>query len=351
MAHSLIVKVKGTSYRPSKDICAARMLEKGDTVILQREPDNEHDPNAIQVMTRTGNVIGYVDKEYSELLSHNFNRLIASVESIKNRKLPFISIKVTISDTPISQPGIVTDPSQMSATERMMILEDIVKTSKPLDRIPGGCSYMELPLSWTQELPRESVLRAKRCKEGDTLKFAIPSVARYPGRVEVFTDDEILIGYIDEDLYIGLADMIENVVSPSVSRIDMTGRIYVRFYYRYGNIRITDHGFYDFPYKEVGSAQYLAKEDPAAALEMIQYAVDHEKGITAKSVAMTCYWHLKDWKSRRAMAQRMIDTIESIPEDELDEFTYNLFHTRTIPELRKNIETCDKKLNSKKKKK
>lgn len=339
------------SYRPSKDICAARMLEKGDTVILQREPDNKYDSNAIQVMTRTGNVIGYVDKEYSELLSQNFNRLIASVESIKNRELPFISIKITISVTPISQQGIVTDPSQMSATERMMILEDLVKTSKPLDQIPEGCSYMELPLSWTQELPRENVLRAKRCKEGDILKFALPTVARYPGRVEVVTDDNILIGFINEDLYIGLSDMIENVISPSVSRIDRMGRIYVRFYYHDGNIRITDTGFYDFPYKEVGSAQYLAKEDPEAALDMIQYAIDHEKGITAKSVAMTCYWHLKDWESRRAMAQRMIDTIESIPEDELDSFTYNLFQTRTIPELRKNIETCDKKLNSKKKKK
>lgn len=285
------------------------------------------------------------------MLSQNFDRLIATVESIKNLELPFISIKVIISDTPISQPEIVTDPSQMSATERMMVLEDIIKTSKPMDRIPEGCNYMELTISWTQELPRKSVLRARRCKAGDILKFVLPTVTRYPGRVEVFTDDDILIGYIDENLYIGLSDMIENVISPSVSRIDMTGRIYVRFYYRDGNIRISDRGFFDFPYKEVGTASYMAKDNPLAALEMIQYAIEHEKGITAKSVAMTCYWHLKDWESRRAMAQRMIDTIESIPEDELDEFTYNLFQTRTIPELRKNIETCDKKLNSKKKKK
>mgnify|MGYP000772508625 CR=1 FL=1 len=351
MAHTLIVKINGTSYRPEKDICAARLLDKDDIVILKQEPDNEHDPNAIQVMTRTGNVIGYVERGSSELLSQNFDNLTASVESIKNREIPFISIKVSINDYPTSQPEIVTDPNQMSATERMMILEDIVKSSKPLDRIPEGCSYMELPISWTQELPRKNVLRAKHCKQGDRIKFVLPTVARYPGRVEAFTDDDILIGYIDEDLYIGLADMIENIVSPSVSRIDMTGRICVRFYYHYGSIRISDRGFYDFPYKEVGSAQALAKEDPLAALDMIQYAVDHEKGITAKSVAMTCYWHLKDWESRRAMAQRMIDTIESIPEDELDPFSYNLFQTRTIPELRKNIESCDKKLYSKKKKK
>lgn len=347
----LTSRVKGTLYRPSKDICAARMLEEGNTVILQREPDNEYDPSAIQVMTRTGNVIGYIDREYSELLSRNIDRLTASVESIKNRELPFISIKITISDTLVSQPEIVTDPNEMSATEKMMILEDIVKTSKHLYQIPEGCEFMELLISWTPELPRKNVLRAKRCKEGDRIKFILPAVARYPGRVEVFTDDDILIGYINEDLYIGLADMIENVISPSVSRIDRMGRIYVRFYYHDGNIRITDTGFYDFPYKEVGSAQCLAKKDPEAALDMIQYAIEHEKGITAKSVAMTCYWHLKDWESRRAMAQRMIDTIESIPEDELNEFTYNLFHTRTMPELRKNIETCDKKLNSKKKKK
>lgn len=110
MAHSLIVKINGTSYRPSKDICAARMLEKGDIVILRRELDNEHDRNAIQVLTRTGNIIGYVEKEFSALLAENFDRISATVESIKHRELPFISIKVTVSDTPVTQPQIVTDP-------------------------------------------------------------------------------------------------------------------------------------------------------------------------------------------------------------------------------------------------
>lgn len=352
MTEEVICRVQGLSYRPSKDICAARMLDKGDVVILRPEPDNEYDSNAIQVLTRTGNVIGYVEKQYCEFLMGNFNRLSAKVGSIKHLELPFISIKVSLLDSPVLQPEVVTDPSQMTASERMMVLEDIVKSSNPLPKIPEGFNNMELMISWTDELPRKSILRAKQCKVGDSVKFVLPMNSRYPGRIEVFTDDNIIIGYVDEDLYKGLADMVESVVSPSISNIDrINNRICVRFYYKEGHIGISDNGFLNYPYKEVGSAHYIAKEDPKAALDIIQYAIDHEKGLTAKSVAMTCYWHLKDWESRRAMAQRMIDTIESIPEDELDPFTYNLFHTRTIPELRKNIETCNKKLNSKKKKK
>lgn len=356
MANSLVIKVKGTSYRQSKDICAARMLEKGDIVILQREPINEYDSNSIKVMTRTGNMIGYVDREYTELLSQNFDRLIATVESIKNLELPFITIKVIISDTRIPQPEILTDSKQMTASERMMVLEDIVKTSKqdrPFVSIPEGYHSIGCLVSWTNELPRENVLRAKKCKEGESVKLRLNSQSRYKDRIEIYTEDDILIGFIDEEANPGLASAIEYFVSPYIYSCQSFNRMTLRFLCpsEISNALPTSQSFYDYQYKEVGSAQYLAKEDPLAALDIIQYAIEHEKGITAKSVAMTCYWHLKDWESRRAMAQRMIDTIESIPEDELDGFTYNLYHTRTIPELRKNIETCEKKINSKKKKK
>lgn len=350
----VISKVKGTSYRSSKDICAARLLEKGDAIILRQEPDNEHDSNAIQVMTRTGNVIGYVEREYSALLSQNFDRLTASVESIRNRELPFISIKVSINDYPTSKPGIVIDPNQMTASERMMVLEDIVKTSKPsrpLVSIPVGYHSIGCVISWTDELPRENILRAKKCKEGDPVKLMLNSQSRYKDRIEVYTEDDVLIGFIDEEANPGFASVIEKLVSPYIQSYQSFNRMMIGFLCP---SEICDYlpspqGFYNYPYKEVGEAQYMAKEDPLSALDMIQYAIDHEKGIAAKEVAMTCYWHLKDWESRRAMAQRMIDTIESIPEDELDGFTYNLYHTSTIPELRKNIETCDKKINSKKK--
>ncbi len=41
-------------------------VEEGDLLSLEVEPENEFDPNAIKVLSRTGNQIGYLSRETAE---------------------------------------------------------------------------------------------------------------------------------------------------------------------------------------------------------------------------------------------------------------------------------------------
>ena len=207
---------------------------------------------------------------------------------------------------------------------------------------------IQIKISWTEELPRKNILRAKRCVEGEQVKLVESADTRYPGRIEVRTEnDDILIGYLDEDICEGLADTLEDVISPHITKIDMEEPLYVQFNYNSDYIWPTPESYCAYPFKEVDK-ESMAKENPSAALEMLQYAIEHEKQFTAKRVAMICYWHLKDWESRRDMAQRIINVIVSIPKDELSKFHYILYHNRIIPEMHKIMETCNKKLKPKK---
>lgn len=270
-------------------------------------------------------------------------------------EIPFIDIKVSFAKYPQLQPRIETNLENLSPSERMMILGEIIKDEEPAkttNQIPSDYYQYGFKISWTEELPRENIIRAKQCKTGDKLKLAVQQSSRYPGRIEVYTDDNILIGFIDEEAAPGLAEIFDKISTVSIYSSDGIGKLsgicYIPSYF--AKSLPVPHGFFDFPYKEVRDASYIAKEDPNMALDMIQYAIAHEKGIYAKEVALKCFWHLKDWESRRAMAVRMLDTIESINEDELSTFEYQLLKTRKAPELIKIIETCDKRLAPKKKK-
>ncbi|MBV8689991.1 MAG: HIRAN domain-containing protein, partial [Candidatus Eremiobacteraeota bacterium] len=55
-------KVKGISFEGRQDIAAT--LQSGATLTLERQPDNEHDPNAIAILF--GNLhLGYVAREHA----------------------------------------------------------------------------------------------------------------------------------------------------------------------------------------------------------------------------------------------------------------------------------------------
>ena len=57
---SIVFEVKGTIYRSKKAISRAEKLKVGESVVLIKEPDNEHDPTAVKVCTLDGYHIGYV---------------------------------------------------------------------------------------------------------------------------------------------------------------------------------------------------------------------------------------------------------------------------------------------------
>ncbi len=53
---------------------AVSQLPSGTTLILRREPDNQHDPHAVQVMTREGVMLGYLPRYYSEAVSKRLEK-------------------------------------------------------------------------------------------------------------------------------------------------------------------------------------------------------------------------------------------------------------------------------------
>lgn len=52
-------------------------VTRGDKIVLRREPDNEYDQNAVQMLDVSGHILGYIPRYYSEgvseMLVHNKN--------------------------------------------------------------------------------------------------------------------------------------------------------------------------------------------------------------------------------------------------------------------------------------
>ncbi|MBF0335785.1 MAG: HIRAN domain-containing protein [Alphaproteobacteria bacterium] len=79
--------VAGTAYYRAVDLAAS--LAPGQTLILRRQPDNPHDPLAIEVLTASGDKLGYVPRAanppYARLMDagHIVNARIAAVRPDK----------------------------------------------------------------------------------------------------------------------------------------------------------------------------------------------------------------------------------------------------------------------------
>lgn len=59
--------VAGTSHIPSKKI--EPTLKYGDSLVLRRDLDNPHDELAILILTESGEKLGYVPRDRSEILA------------------------------------------------------------------------------------------------------------------------------------------------------------------------------------------------------------------------------------------------------------------------------------------
>lgn len=68
--------VKGLQYRDEEAQEAAEDLEEGDTLLLEREPENEHDSYAVKVLTTDNHHIGYVEATKAKRISNNMDKLI-----------------------------------------------------------------------------------------------------------------------------------------------------------------------------------------------------------------------------------------------------------------------------------
>jgi hypothetical protein len=57
----LVANVAGAVHRPS--VLESDAAAPGRALVLRAEPDNEHDPNAVAVLTEDGSSLGYVPRE------------------------------------------------------------------------------------------------------------------------------------------------------------------------------------------------------------------------------------------------------------------------------------------------
>jgi hypothetical protein len=55
------IAIVGTKFRPG-GIAALAKIQKGHALVLVREPDNQHDPDAVAIYSAAGEHLGYVPR-------------------------------------------------------------------------------------------------------------------------------------------------------------------------------------------------------------------------------------------------------------------------------------------------
>lgn len=73
--------VKGLRFCSEEEIKAACTLQVGDPLLMEHEPDNPKDPNAMKVTMTDGHCIGYVDAKCAGYVRDNLSRLVKLVVS------------------------------------------------------------------------------------------------------------------------------------------------------------------------------------------------------------------------------------------------------------------------------
>lgn len=93
--------IAGTYYRTQEEIFCAENLQIGEELVLEKEPTNEFDKNAIKVLTEDGYHIGYIPKK----LCRMFNDILVGCEYrvlvnkiVNASSAPYVHVKVEILD-------------------------------------------------------------------------------------------------------------------------------------------------------------------------------------------------------------------------------------------------------------
>lgn len=98
----LNIAVKGLTYRSMEEKLIASTLKIGEPLLLESEPDNKFDKTAIKVLTQGNTHIGYVERDYSLLISTNLNNIIhCKVSKITPGRdnIPYIYADISIKDS------------------------------------------------------------------------------------------------------------------------------------------------------------------------------------------------------------------------------------------------------------
>lgn len=92
-------KVHGSHYYESLPLIDDGKLRVGEILQLKREPHNEYDANAIEILTQDNIKIGYVPKKNNLILANLMDQrcqLIAHIDNITTTAWEPISIRIVM---------------------------------------------------------------------------------------------------------------------------------------------------------------------------------------------------------------------------------------------------------------
>jgi hypothetical protein len=82
-----LVALVGTKYRGKEMLDLLASLPSGEPLFLRRDPDNEYDPNAVQVWAR-GHHIGFIPKSQNGPIAAAMDKMAAGRVNVRSLEMP-----------------------------------------------------------------------------------------------------------------------------------------------------------------------------------------------------------------------------------------------------------------------
>lgn len=347
-------EVKGTYYRTSDEKAAARNVEKGDTLILKVEPENQVDKNAVRYHTLSGSHIGYVESNLSKFVRDNLSHVKSCiVTNVSNHAIPYIDVVINFSSMECRQKDFLDEDLRVTPEDRM---RDI---AKGINR-EYKYRHVSLRVSGTYEYPLSVIKKAKSLRNGDKVVLKKPETESefYPYRIDVYTEDGIMIGFCYGSFAKEPYDMFDKIKHAMVDSImdSETDAVCIYIYIPQNTsheepIISTEGGhYYSGPYPQIAAAAALKNTDQEKALELALPIAMKEKGIDAKFLCCQIYRIQKNYELERKMILKILERIDNISPEEISKSDY-FYIKRQADTILKRLNTVESRLQSKYRKK
>ncbi|XOV90837.1 MAG: HIRAN domain-containing protein [Bacteroidota bacterium] len=102
-AYVIDTKVVGVSHTNEdgtpRQTIITREVEENDLLTLEPEPNNPYDPNAVKVLSKNGNQIGYLKKEVAEQIYgalHNDITIHVKASWVSEREIKGVGLRIEL---------------------------------------------------------------------------------------------------------------------------------------------------------------------------------------------------------------------------------------------------------------
>lgn len=308
----IIFTVKGTYYRDGQSKAAASLCEKGDRLILKREPDNPADKNAVQVYTMTGQMIGYVERDHSGTIAELIDYInTCNVYKVSHHDLPYIDAIVEFSETPMQQPDFITDDKEMTTRQKMALDFFNFQQAGYHEVYARIVNNKELPLKSRQTLAELKLFTQVILEKDD-------SNPSRPYAVKVLSEDGVLLGWLDADrayVVYNHFDEVKCVKTATLGKDSLTFLMPTSV-----NLLDVPADLKSYPYDmtlfpETSEAYKMRSSQPERALEILLPIVKKEHDYRAANYCCTCYRTLKQPDKELEMIDFILAKIEAYRED------------------------------------